>query len=188
MLNIAGQGIRNVGSQYACFLRHVLVRSPSNCRTLVLRPVPKTSPLVSQSAATCTYHKVTPRSDPSISHCSLTVTLMSRITLDLLSFANTPNNAIIYDYDNTARQPHILPPHPHQTFLPTVSQTVMSFAPPSPTASPPPPPPPQTPPSICPPQHKVRRLPPTPRNDARATAASSLSSLESGSGWTPFRQ
>jgi len=121
-------------------------------------------------------------------HLCLTVTLMSRITLDLRSFANTPNNAIIYDYDNTARQPHILPPHPHQTFLPTVSQTVMSFAPPSPTASPPPPPPPQTPPSICPPQHKVRRLPPTPRNDARATAASSLSSLESGSGWTPFRQ
>jgi hypothetical protein len=111
-------------------------------------------------------------------HLCLTVALMSRITLHLRRFANSPNNVFIY-HDNTARQPHIHPPHPHQTFLSTVSQPVMTFAPPPP---PPPPPPPETSPSVYPPQQpKVRRLPPTPHNDARITAASSLSSLESGS-------
>lgn len=111
-------------------------------------------------------------------HLCLTVALMSRITLHLRRFANSPPNNVIMFHDNTARQPHIRPPHPHQTFS-TVSQPGMTFAPPS---SPPPPPPPQSLPSIYPPQQpKVRHLPPTPRNKARATTASSLSSLESGS-------
>ncbi|KAI0275935.1 hypothetical protein BGY98DRAFT_989250 [Russula aff. rugulosa BPL654] len=115
-----------------------------------------------------------------VSH--LTVALMSRITLHLRRFANGPNNVIIY-HDNTAHQPHLRLPHPHQTFLSTVSQPIMTFAPPSPTASPPPPPPPQqTLPYIYPPQQpQVRPLPPTLPNDARAAAASSLSSLENGS-------
>jgi len=110
-------------------------------------------------------------------HLCLTVALMSRITLHLRRFANSPNNVIIY-YDHTARQPHPRPPHPHQTFLSTASQPVItSFAPPSP-----PPPPQQTLPSIYPPQqYEMGFLPPPPRNNVRAAAASSLSSLESGS-------
>ncbi|KAF8487698.1 hypothetical protein F5888DRAFT_121764 [Russula emetica] len=107
-------------------------------------------------------------------HLCLTVALMSRITLHLRRFAYSPNNVFIY-HDNTARQ-HLRPHHPHQAFLSTASQPVMAFAPLSP-----PPPPQQTLPSIYPPQQpKVRSLPPPPRNDVRATAAPSLSSLESG--------
>lgn len=118
-----------------------------------------------------------------LSPLSLTVALMSRITLHLRRFANTPNNVIIF-HDSMALQPHIRPPHPHQTFLPAVTQ--MRFAPPSPPDTPPPPPPPQTPPLIYThtpqqPNVQVRRLPPTPRNDARAMATSSMSSVESGS-------
>ncbi|KAF8489637.1 hypothetical protein F5888DRAFT_1910259 [Russula emetica] len=153
MINTAAPSIRNVGSQYACFHRHLLVRSASNCRTLGLRR--------------CALRL----------HLCLTVALMSRITLHLRRFANSPNNVIIY-YDHTARQPHPRPPHPHQTFLSTASQPVItSFAPPSP-----PPPPQQTLPSIYPPQqYEMGFLPPPPRNNVRAAAASSLSSLESGS-------
>jgi hypothetical protein len=113
--------------------------------------------------------------------CSLTVCLGSRISLHLRRFANRPNNVIIY-HDSTAHQPDLRPPHSHQTFLSTVSQPVMTFTPPSPPDSPPPPPPPPPPQTLSPPQQPtVRPLPPTPHNDARATAMSSLSSLESGS-------
>jgi hypothetical protein len=170
-------------SAYASIV--ILVRSPSNCRPA--RPGACFTPLClkdfisGKSIRICTHHKllhglILPR--------SLTVALMSRITLHLRRFAHSPNNVLTYD-NNVAHQPHIRPPHPHQTFLSTVSQSVMSFAPPSPTSPPPPPPPPplKALPSIYPPpqQPKVRPLPPTPRNGARGTVAPSLSSLESGS-------
>ncbi len=106
---------------------------------------------------------------------SLTVCMMSRITLHLRSYANNPNKVVIID--NASHQPRIQLPRPHQTFLSTVSQPGMTFAPPSS-----PPPPPAAFPSIhAPQQPRVQRVPPTPRDYARATAASSLSSLESGS-------
>jgi len=107
-------------------------------------------------------------------HLCLTVALMSRITLRPRRYASSPNSVIIY-HDNTAHQHHIRP----SQFLSTVSQPGMTFASPSAPASPPPPTP-QTHSFIYPPQQPKVRLP-TPRNDTRAMATLSSSSLESGS-------
>jgi hypothetical protein len=98
-------------------------------------------------------------------HLCLTVAMMSRITLHLKRFANSPHNLIYHD---AAPQ---IPPH-HQYSLSSVSQPV-AFAP-APTMT--------VLSSIYAPPPKMQPLAPVsfPRNGAREVSASS-SSLENGS-------
>jgi len=100
---------------------------------------------------------------------SLTVVWMSRISLHLRRFANNPNKVIVYH--NSAYQPHR-----HQTFFSTVSQPVMTFAPPSPRSQP------LVLPSIYAPQQPDGRpLMSTRRNGTGAAAPWSPSMMEDDS-------
>jgi hypothetical protein len=98
-------------------------------------------------------------------HLCLTVAMMSRITLDLRRYANSPNNIniVYHDADPPLRRHR----RHHQYYLSSVTEPGMSFAPP-PALS--------TLSSIYTPQPKVRPLPPVPvpRNKARAADAASL--------------
>jgi hypothetical protein len=107
--------------------------------------------------------------------------MVSRITLGLKRFANSPNNVLHVDvapqppnlYDHGHPERHFLSSISH--FLSSISQSAMSFATPPETTF------------FMPTRQpkvkvgsKVRPLPPIPRNDARAAAAAAPS-LENGS-------